>query len=78
MRTAGDPWRDATVSSDDVQVKSTAEQPIVESDGFHGSDLVTVDGLADPTVLNVQTQALQYMKEWLTNWKAPGTMTQRI
>ncbi|KAH9174223.1 peptidase S28 [Lactarius sanguifluus] len=67
-----DPWRDATVSADGVYVKSTPEQPIVESDGFHGSDLGTANGLADPTVLNVQTQALWYMKEWLTDWKAPA------
>ncbi|KAI9446834.1 peptidase S28 [Lactarius indigo] len=67
-----DPWRDATVSSDDVHIESTPEQPIVESGGFHISDLATANGLVDPTVLNVQTQALRYMKGWLTNWKAPG------
>ncbi|KAI9444475.1 peptidase S28 [Lactarius indigo] len=64
-----DPWRDATVSSDDVHIKSTPEQPIVESDGFHVSDLSTANGRVDPTVLNVQTQALRYMKRWLRDWK---------
>ncbi|KAH8995335.1 serine carboxypeptidase S28-domain-containing protein [Lactarius akahatsu] len=67
-----DPWRDATVSADGIHIESTPEQPIVESDGFHCSDLETANGLADPTVLNVQTQALGYVKEWLRNWKAPG------
>ncbi|KAH8989160.1 peptidase S28 [Lactarius hatsudake] len=67
-----DPWRDATVSADGIHIESTPEQPIVESDGFHCSDLVTANGLADPTVLNVQTQALWYMKGWLRSWKALG------
>ncbi|KAI9446835.1 peptidase S28 [Lactarius indigo] len=63
-----DPWRDATVSADGVYVESTPEQPIVESDGFHGSDLGTASGLADPTVLNVQTQALSRISQCVPEW----------
>jgi len=29
-------------------------------------------------VVDVSSQELRYMKGWLTNWKAPGTMTERI
>ncbi|KAF8258280.1 serine carboxypeptidase S28-domain-containing protein [Lactarius quietus] len=60
-----DPWRYATLSTDNVNITSTPERPIAESDGFHGSDLVTKSGLADPTVGDVQNLALQYMKQWL-------------
>ncbi|KAI0065739.1 peptidase S28, partial [Artomyces pyxidatus] len=66
-----DPWRYATVSSDFVHVESTPQQPIVESDGFHCSDLLTHHGLVDPTVLAVQNSGLAYMKAWLAEWR-PG------
>lgn len=64
-----DPWVYATVSAADIHVKNTPEQPIVESDGFHCSDMGTTNGLLDPTVLKVQTQALWYMKRWLASWE---------
>ena len=67
--TVGDPWRYATVGADGIRVESTADQPIVESDGFHCSDMRTKDSLADATVLNVQIQALGYIREWLETWK---------
>ncbi|KAI0297228.1 serine carboxypeptidase S28-domain-containing protein [Multifurca ochricompacta] len=66
-----DPWRFAIVSADGIDVQSTPEQPIVESDAFHCSDLITKNGLADPTVLNVQTQALKYIGDWLSTWEPP-------
>ncbi|KAI0293151.1 peptidase S28 [Multifurca ochricompacta] len=66
-----DPWRFATVSADGIDVQSAPEQPIVESDAFHCSDLITKNGLADPTVLNVQTQGLKYIGEWLSTWEPP-------
>lgn len=40
-------------------------QPIYESDGFHGSDIVIANGVIDDTVRAVQVAALEYMKEWL-------------
>ncbi|KAI0289107.1 hypothetical protein B0F90DRAFT_1871169 [Multifurca ochricompacta] len=66
-----DPWRFATMSADGIYVQSTPEQPIVKSDTFHCSDLITKDGLADLTVLNVQTQGLKYIGEWLSTWEPP-------
>lgn len=66
---AGDPWRDATVSSVNVTVPSTAQQPIGDGDGFHGSDMITVSGLDDPTILAVQKKALASMKMWIAAFK---------
>ncbi|KAI0261078.1 peptidase S28 [Gloeopeniophorella convolvens] len=66
-----DPWRFATVGADGSGVQSTPQQPIVEGDAFHCSDLITANNV-DPTVLNVQTQGLKFAKEWLATWKAPG------
>lgn len=67
----GDPWRDATISAEGLNVKSTPQQPIGLGDGFHCSDLSTASGLADPTILAVQKAALTSMKMWLADWK-PG------
>lgn len=50
-------------------MQSTPEQPIAVSDGFHGSDLATSNALVDPTVLDVQQQALQAMHGWLQDFK---------
>jgi len=49
-------------------------QPIYLSDGFHCSDLQTANGVVDPTVANVQSAALAYMKMWLVDW--PGDKSQ--
>ncbi|KAG5648817.1 hypothetical protein DXG03_000166 [Asterophora parasitica] len=65
-----DPWKDATVSATRVKVKSTPQQPIALSNGFHCSDLGTASGNADSTVRAVQLQALASFKKWLaTEWK---------
>jgi hypothetical protein len=69
----GDPWRDATVSSSDVNVPSTAEQPIGIGNGFHGSDMITLSGTDDPTILAVQKKALVSIRGWLAAWKPKGT-----
>ncbi|KAI0797037.1 serine carboxypeptidase S28-domain-containing protein [Abortiporus biennis] len=61
-----DPWREATVSADGVNVPSTSQQPIAVSDGFHCSDLSTANANVDSTVKAVQVQALQFMKSWIT------------
>ncbi|CAL1700044.1 unnamed protein product [Somion occarium] len=60
-----DPWREATVSADGVNVKSTPSQPVAISDGFHCSDLSTANGNVDDTVKQVQQQALTTIKTWL-------------
>lgn len=66
---AGDPWRDATVSAEGLNVKSTPSQPIGFSDGFHCSDLSVRNAVVDSTVAAVQTQALASMKTWIAAWK---------
>ncbi|KAF8914245.1 serine carboxypeptidase S28-domain-containing protein [Gymnopilus junonius] len=68
-----DPWRYATVSSNDVKVPSTAEQPIHVGDGFHCSDLSAASGAIDPTIAAVQQAALASMKTWLKAWKPKST-----
>ena len=65
----GDPWRDATVSSDFHMRQSTSEQPIAIGDGFHCSDLITSSGTVDATILAVQQKALTAMHAWLATWE---------
>ncbi|KXN92345.1 Putative serine protease K12H4.7 [Leucoagaricus sp. SymC.cos] len=64
-----DPWRDATISAEGLNVASTPEQPIHVGDGFHCSDLSTANGQIDSTIRAVQTAALASMKTWLAAWK---------
>ena len=68
----GDPWRDATVSSDFHTRIRTSSQPIAVSDGFHCSDLSTAASVVDPTILTVQQEALSKIKEWLSAWTPPS------
>ncbi|KAA1473355.1 peptidase S28 [Dentipellis sp. KUC8613] len=65
-----DPWRGATVSSDSHTVASTPSQPIVVSDGFHFSELRAAAGDVDPTIKNVQMQALSHMHTWMEEWRS--------
>ena len=64
-----DPWREATVSADGLNKLNTTSMPIYVGDGFHCSDLITENGIVDPTIATVQEAALMYMKEWLAEWK---------
>lgn len=66
---AGDPWLDATVSAQGVNLTTSAGQPIAMSDGFHCSDLYTANGAVDPTVASVQNQALSDIQGWLGDWQ---------
>lgn len=52
----GDPWVDATVSAEGLNIRSTPQQPIALSDGFHCSDLGVASADVDPTINAVQTQ----------------------
>ncbi|KAG1828837.1 serine carboxypeptidase S28-domain-containing protein [Suillus variegatus] len=63
-----DPWREATVSADGLYKANTTSMPIYEGDGFHCSDLITENGIVDPTIAVVQAAGLMYMKEWLAEW----------
>ncbi|KAJ3920772.1 serine carboxypeptidase S28-domain-containing protein [Lentinula edodes] len=72
-----DPWREATVSADGVDVASTNTQPIAIGDGFHCSDLLTSAGTVDKTVRAVQTEALSFMKTWLAEWEPPSKTSKR-
>ncbi|KAG2357277.1 serine carboxypeptidase S28-domain-containing protein [Suillus spraguei] len=67
-----DPWREATVSADGLNKPNTTSMPIYEGDGFHCSDLLTENGVVDPTIAAVQEAGLMYMKEWLAEW-TPST-----
>ena len=64
-----DPWREATVSADGLFKPSTPSMPIYEGDGFHCSDLITQNGIDDPTIATVQYAGLTYMHEWLAEWE---------
>ncbi|KAG1891883.1 peptidase S28 [Suillus fuscotomentosus] len=64
-----DPWREATVSADGLNKPNTTSRPIYEGDGFHCTDLLVQNAVADPTVAAVQEAGLMYMKEWLAEWK---------
>ncbi|CCM01542.1 uncharacterized protein FIBRA_03598 [Fibroporia radiculosa] len=67
-----DPWRDATVSADNTSFPSTAWQEIEVGDGFHCSEMYTVNGQVDPTIAKVQEEGLAAMKGWLETWTPPS------
>ncbi|KAL6309641.1 peptidase S28 [Sparassis latifolia] len=64
-----DPWREATVSADGTNFKSTQSQRIAVGDGFHCSDLLTASGQVDATIAAVQEQVLAAMAEWLVGYE---------
>ena len=64
----GDPWREATVSADGVDVQSTPSQPVAVGDGYHYSDLLTRNAPVDATIKKVQSEGLASMKAWLADW----------
>ncbi|KAJ8495908.1 hypothetical protein ONZ45_g12655 [Pleurotus djamor] len=63
-----DPWREATISAQGLNVQSTDLQPIALGDGFHCSDL-SARSAVDATIAAVQQHALASMKTWLATWK---------
>ncbi|ESK95132.1 hypothetical protein Moror_13864 [Moniliophthora roreri MCA 2997] len=69
-----DPWREATVSAQGLNVPSTERMPIAVGDGFHCSDLSVARAAVDPTIAAVQKQALASMKIWLAEWPAYKTV----
>ena len=68
-RFAGDPWREATVAADGTTSVGSDLQPHLLGDGFHCSDLLIREGKASAQILNVQNQAVQYMAQWIAEWK---------
>ena len=66
-----DPWREATVSADGLNIESTERQTIAVSDGFHCSDLSTATGNVDATVKAVQQKALASIHRWLAEDVTP-------
>jgi len=44
-------------------------QPILVSDGFRCFNLRVASAQIDQTIAHVQSEALSYMKAWLTDWK---------
>lgn len=67
-----DPWREATMSAQGLNAKSTLSQPIALSDGFHCSDLGASAAQVDPTIATVHKQALESFRTWLSTWKPRG------
>ena len=65
----GDPWRYATMAADGTTAKSTLQQPVALSDGFHCGDLSTSEGLANPSIKAVQDQALAAIHGWLHGFR---------
>ncbi|KAJ7228229.1 serine carboxypeptidase S28-domain-containing protein, partial [Mycena pura] len=65
-----DPWRYSTVSAPDAKRESTPSQPIAVGEGYHCADLLTREGLANPTVLAVQQEGLASIKGWIAAWKS--------
>ncbi|KAK7470336.1 hypothetical protein VKT23_001765 [Stygiomarasmius scandens] len=66
-----DPWREATVSANGVDVQSTPSQKVQIGDGFHCSDLSIASGQVDSTVKAVQDAWFATVPSWLAEW-APG------
>jgi len=64
-----DPWREATVSSDFIRRSSTPDNLIAVSDGFHCTDLAISNDI-DPTVAKVQELAVQYLTQWVNDYKS--------
>lgn len=57
------------MAADGTTAKSTPQQPVTISDGFHCSDLSSQEGIDDPTIKAVQTQALEAIHGWLQGFK---------
>lgn len=66
-----DPWREATVSADGVNVQGTDSQPVAIGDGFHCSDLSIASGAVDSTIKTVQDKWFATIPGWLAEW-TPG------
>ncbi|KAI0332896.1 peptidase S28 [Cubamyces sp. BRFM 1775] len=64
-----DPWRDTTVAADGSTNLGSDLNPHLLGEGFHASDMSMLEGDADPSVRAVQLKALQYLSQWLSEWK---------
>ena len=65
----GGPWREATMSSQNLSVVSTQL-----GDGLHCSDLITAAGDVGAAIKAVQNSALDSMRSWLANWKLSNSV----
>ena len=65
----GDPWREATVAANTSPNAGSDSQPHLIGEGFHCSDMLTAEGNVNPSVKAVQQEALQYIAQWLEDWK---------
>jgi len=70
-----DPWREATVSADGLNIQSTSQQPIAVGDGYHCSDLSTANANVDNTVKAVQTKALAAIGPWIAAYRKQFNLT---
>lgn len=69
-----DPWREASVSSDERPggpLQSTDQVPVnVVPGGFHASDLVTLNGVVNAGAGQVIEREVQQIADWVAEW--PG------
>ncbi|KAF6762003.1 serine carboxypeptidase S28-domain-containing protein [Ephemerocybe angulata] len=65
---ARDPWRDATMSAQSHQPRTSSLQQVHLTQGFHCSDL-TADNALDPTIADVHRKTVQTMKTWLKAYR---------
>ncbi|KAH9886026.1 peptidase S28 [Cubamyces lactineus] len=64
-----DPWRDTTVAADGSTNLGSDLNPHLLGEGFHASDMSILEGDANPSVRAVQLKTLQYLSQWLSEWK---------
>ncbi|KAJ6475650.1 serine carboxypeptidase S28-domain-containing protein [Mycena vulgaris] len=72
-----DPWRYSTLSAPGVTTQSTVAQPIAVGEGYHCADLLTREGLANPSVSAVQSQGLASIQTWVAAWKPAKAVSSR-
>ena len=63
-----DPYRDATISAKGTSFPSTPNRPIVAHDSFQTADLRIALAESDPTIADLQRQALTTIKRWIREW----------
>lgn len=64
-----DPWLQATLSADGLDVQNTSDRIVMLSDGFHISDLYTANGVVDASVARVQQAGMEALARWVSEWK---------
>ena len=69
MCSLGDPWRETGVAVDGSTNLGSDLNPHLLGEGYHATDMSIIDGDVNPSVRAVQLKALQYLSQWLSEWK---------